>query len=121
MTARMTPFAAFATLALATAAFAESPTTRPAPLRTVTVNGEARADFSTGSAPDMKRADLATYEAALADAKDRATRAAKVLAVPLGAPVTVETITAMEEGPGESDRRSSFVTNVKVVYELREP
>ena len=121
MTRRPIALATLAALFLSAATFADAPTTRPAPLRTVTVNGEARSSFQTASGDDLKRADLSSYEAALADAKDRATRAAKVLAVTLGPPVTVETLSAITEEHGANDRRSDFVSNVKIVYELREP
>ena len=70
--------------------------------------------------PTSAAALNADYEAALADAKDRASRAAKALAVTLGPPITVETVNFDPNVSNDGTDRGRFYTSVKVVFELRE-
>lgn len=119
---RLPIVAVLLSLSLAATSWADAPTTRPTPIRIVTVDGSGNTSYPTGDVSYRKRAELESYEAALADAKDRATRAAKVLSVTLGPPIIVET-TASDDGTGFSPppRRPEFTVNVKITFELREP
>ena len=113
-------FAAISWIAIARAETTAPPTTQP--LRTIAVVGTAEARYQTNIDGARKQAVASSYDAALADAKQNAERATKVLGVHLGAPVTVDAPSFGERfSQGEPSGRATFATiesSVRIVFEL---
>lgn len=92
-----------------------TPTTQPAS-RTIAVYGSARQSFTTNDDQSQRQALAKATDAALADAKQKAERSAKILGVQLGLPITVGL--PFEDVPSGVSRSAGLEVHVNIVFEL---
>ena len=102
---------------------ASAATTQPL-TRTIAVAGSASQRFTVGSEQSQREALTTATDGALADAKQKAERSAKILGVRLGPPITVgvpwpdERVSNVDPSARSRDAVGYITVSVNIVFEL---